>query len=724
MKLLLTTNLRRSLCLVLAFSLILSIFSPLQSQAATPPVGQIDKLDVQGGAMVEDGFNNIWSVQPVQYGSDTQFIRRVNKTTLAGTSFGFPTNEIYNMTLGPDGNIWFSYWQKLSPQNYKIVKMSPGGVKLGEYDPPTFSEVLSPSVGRMVSGTDGRIWYSTYSTRMVNNEQYIHTAIVKLNTDGSAHSYKYVLDEEKVSDSPRRLIQLIKESDRNAMRGLVIRDYTENNIIKAENTLLTIDSNLNVTKHNIQHDTPIRVYSVVPGNDNRLWFTGTTVSQPRRSYLMQATAQGQITSKEMTMAQDFGVIKGPDNNMWAVWGGYQGYDRFARIDSSGNLHETYSYSPGPASINSALASRDGYIWFGERYSGKLNRLYLGFKVNTTDGDKDGLSVSREQIQGTSDSIKDTDGDGLDDLTESQWFPNRQAVFCNATFNRCEYPNPLQKDVYVELDWMQRPAEGSQAAYPTKPNQLEIDEVKAAFTAKSIRLHIDTGQLSGGTEVPYTKEIDFGIDLAIRDFYDYKKGGNGLTAQFNPNRYHIYRYMISGFKYRNSDGSSTGNSGQTVTGDDDLFISYGSLKEEFRDDEKPLGFSKALAGSILHELGHSFCLSGARIYPTQDPNCIFSGIDVYAGNSYPSVLNYNKQFSLIDYSRGANGYGDHNDWDAIRIKEFTCRNVGDEMYPLVTSLQNAYRSKSKQAVENSADYRRFIQQSKELKKQMSHSTHAH
>jgi hypothetical protein len=78
--------------------------------------------------------------------------------------------------------------------------------------------------------------------------------------------------------------------------------------------------------------------------------------------------------------------------------------------------------------------------------------YEGAAIVTgyADADGDGLSAAKEAVQGTSDANSDSDGDGLNDYIESQWNSNRNDIFCST---ECAYPNPLKKDIYVEIDWM-------------------------------------------------------------------------------------------------------------------------------------------------------------------------------------------------------------------------------------------------------------------------------
>lgn len=283
--------------------------------------------------------------------------------------------------------------------------------------------------------------------------------------------------------------------------------------------------------------------------------------------------------------------------------------------------------------------------------------YEGAILNTsdtwTDIDEDGLVVAEEKAQGTSDTKKDTDGDGIDDYKESILFEDRDDVFCDTTASSlvCAYPDPLTKDLYVEIDWIN---DGTEIYKPTS-TQLELVEEK--YDDIGIKFHADIGSYGGGNELTVSS-YEEATDVEV-DFYKYKWGYLTLDpANFNENRYKIWRYMITGYQM---EGSTV--SGIAEVSGDDVFVSFGRLQDYpgcspgycYAD------FDNAIAGTIVHELGHSLCLSDSSIYLGQDSSCIFSGIDTDASLNYQSAMNYEYQFeNTYSYSNGANGIGDHDD----------------------------------------------------------------
>ncbi|HMH69876.1 MAG TPA: hypothetical protein VK502_00600 [Candidatus Saccharimonadales bacterium] len=285
--------------------------------------------------------------------------------------------------------------------------------------------------------------------------------------------------------------------------------------------------------------------------------------------------------------------------------------------------------------------------------------YAG-EVVSTDLDGDGLVASREVVQGTSNTNKDTDGDGLSDYVESQWYYSRNNVFCGS---QCAYPDPVAKDLYVEIDWMK---DSNNRSF--KPSATQLDLVKDAYEDKGIIFHADTGQFGGGNQLPtFSGSLIFAPTENKLDFYDQKNGTSTVTANFSADRRNIWHYMITGHNYEVSDGEA-GTTGASFPGDDDSIISIEAVESI-----NPTNLDTAIAGTILHELGHNLCLTSqsSENYPSQPAECIYGEIDKPLGQNpslgYESVMSYRFQLSRTDYSHGVNGApNDHDDWSAVAL----------------------------------------------------------
>ncbi len=273
-----------------------------------------------------------------------------------------------------------------------------------------------------------------------------------------------------------------------------------------------------------------------------------------------------------------------------------------------------------------------------------------------DIDNDGLQRTDEMAQGTSDLDSDTDKDGLSDYVESTVYPNRTNVFCDTTPNPdvCAYPDPVMKDVYVEADWLH---DGTNSF---KPSDTQLGIVSDAFAEQDIKFHADTGQYGGGNQLStYTAPLSF-VKGSGTDYFDYK------ASNFDTDRQGIWRYLISGYNYSESNTSS----GATYPGSDNIFVSYGYIK----DHQSSFGYTDldtAIAGTLIHEIGHSLCLGKTQGYSYQQAPCVYAGIDTgdASNNAYPdyeSSMNYASQMGMVGYSDGTNGTPstDHDDWSAV------------------------------------------------------------
>lgn len=281
-----------------------------------------------------------------------------------------------------------------------------------------------------------------------------------------------------------------------------------------------------------------------------------------------------------------------------------------------------------------------------------------------DADNDGLTNARERTQGTSDVDEDTDNDGLSDLKESSWNPYRDDLFCklSVTPHVCAYPNPTSKDLYVELDWM------DDGVHSYKPTNAQIEKVKDAFANHDIVAHFDVGQYGGGNLLPSLSGnlIFLPTDNEI-DFYDLKNGTPVEAGNFDSERQNTWYYMVAGANFMvDEEDTLTQRTGASFPGDDDSIVSMERIT-----DLNPTDFDTAVAGTILHELGHNLCLSNQEMYTEQGALCLYGEIDKEMSASpsvdYNSVMNYRYQLTQADYSHGANGSpNDHDDWSAIAL----------------------------------------------------------
>ena len=376
---------------------------------------------------------------------------------------------------------------------------------------------------------------------------------------------------------------------------------------------------------------------------------------------------------------------------------------WASITCSHYYYYDYNYVPV---VNEYQLNTNGYPAISTSsygiYGGSMKRYnYLTYNFNnnlplgyagdairngSVDSDGDGLVLSQESAQGTSDDNKDSDGDGLSDYVESKWYPNKNSIFCGVS--ECAYPDPVKKDIYVEIDWM------NDGTTSFKPTATQVGLVSDAFAAKDIHFHADTGQYGGGSLLsPYTAPLTMVKDPLVTDFFDFK------DASFSADRKGIWRYMISGKNYASSPTSS----GASFAGSGNIFVSNGFI----RANQASFGYTDldtAIAGTMLHEIGHSLCLSADVRYSYQDSVCVFGGVDSgdVNTNSYPlytSSMNYYHQMGMVDYSTKPNLIGDHDDWSAVKtyMGDFTSWDYDTEISSGVGALPAMAQSKLSVAI---------------------------
>jgi len=259
---------------------------------------------------------------------------------------------------------------------------------------------------------------------------------------------------------------------------------------------------------------------------------------------------------------------------------------------------------------------------------------------------------------------DTDGDGAPDWWESKWGYNPQVWDDhynldpdNDSLNNIEEcymdhynASPFHKDVFLELDW----TKALQQNVTNAPQTAELTEMTDAFAAQNITLHVDTGNLGGGEEIPPQTFISY-ADL-VNLYWNYF-----LHNDLNNPRQRIFHYGLL-CDYTEGPGF--------------VFIGWDNLNsfviaDQFLADNYPHFSRDRLAiTSAMHELGHTFGLiatkyAGIDNLATQKP--IYKEFWLY--RNYKSLLNYLYTASIMNYSDGTHGRGDFNDWGNIEFSFF-------------------------------------------------------
>ena len=258
---------------------------------------------------------------------------------------------------------------------------------------------------------------------------------------------------------------------------------------------------------------------------------------------------------------------------------------------------------------------------------------LGTDAWTVDTDNDGIDDASEVNEyRTIPLIYDTDGDGFSDWEEIAAYPTDPSDWDtdndrlsdriellgydvdNDDTIDVDFPalgaDPLVRDIFVEVDWQ-----------PSSKilGEREIDRLTELFWEKGFVLHIDNGDLGGGTETgEFVSTIYDNRPGEMNDLYDLR------DKYFTPERRGTFYWCLT-----------TVGSVQTESGEVGGF----NLGDIFVVGNAALDPGPA----FMHELGHGLGLN------TDD----FDGIDSYKYqfSMYRSVMNYNSPHDFYGYSDG-------------------------------------------------------------------------
>jgi len=259
---------------------------------------------------------------------------------------------------------------------------------------------------------------------------------------------------------------------------------------------------------------------------------------------------------------------------------------------------------------------------------------------------------------------DMDNDGIPDWWEEKWgysptiWDDHQHLdLDNDSLNNIEEcfmdqygSDPFAKDLFLEFDWTNSLHENS----TNKPPLEEITQMIEAFARQNISLHVDTGELGGGEELPSQSSVSYAEIITI--YWDYF-----LHNDLNNPRQHIFHYGII--------CDYAASAGFAVMGWNHLnaFIISAQLLEELYP-----RYTKGwlTMGASMHEVGHT-CGLIATVYAGIDNRNSVNPLykEFWMFLPYKSIMNYHYTYPLFDYSDGSHGRGDFNDWGNLDFSFF-------------------------------------------------------
>ena len=218
---------------------------------------------------------------------------------------------------------------------------------------------------------------------------------------------------------------------------------------------------------------------------------------------------------------------------------------------------------------------------------------------------------------------DTDGDGICDYWEENGIDTNEDGILELDLKSMG-ADPNVPDIFVEIDWMVRPAKKflfweTKSSYSFRPNENIMRTIYNVFKTHGINIHLDVGEdstdfvtgkkwgdLSGGNEIEYVKTLN--VDRNYQTWNDLLDMSEVRTLVFHHCIFADYLYSDTS----NTTSGITPGFGQyfavTLGG-------WGSVNDT------------TIAGTFMHELGHSLGLRhGGCDHEHYKPN-------------YLSIMNY-------------------------------------------------------------------------------------
>ncbi len=212
-------------------------------------------------------------------------------------------------------------------------------------------------------------------------------------------------------------------------------------------------------------------------------------------------------------------------------------------------------------------------------------------------------------------------------------------------------NPYVKDVFLELDWMK----GDNGA-ENKPSEELLQRIIDNFSSHNITLHVDTGNLGGGSEIPEvcTKPSSY---LDLHNLYWTYFLNNDME---NP-RKGIFHYGVISNYCADLNFPFMGW---------DVLDSFAISVEWIEDSYQFLKRENIIAGATVHHLGHTLGLI-ADVYQGIDNvgTTHFFTKQWFTFLPYISCMNYFYKYRIFSYSDGSHGNNDFNDWEHINFSFF-------------------------------------------------------
>lgn len=255
-----------------------------------------------------------------------------------------PPHGPFNITVGPDGNMWFTIVTPCcETPNFDIGMLTPSGQFTGFHVP------TPPSSGNIVTGPDGRLWFF----------------------DGAGANVAAMDTLGNVTEYPVPPVQLTSGPANVSPNALTLGPdgalwftaFVESPCCGEPTTAVgRVDTGGGFTEF-VLPSLASELGAITTGPDGALWFTDNSFSGAGN--IGRLTTAGAFTSfptpEKNGFTEPAGLAVGPDHNLWFP---DAELNTINRMTTSGKVtaFPLKSGNPGPAGI---IAGPDGAMWFSE-----------------------------------------------------------------------------------------------------------------------------------------------------------------------------------------------------------------------------------------------------------------------------------------------------------------------------------------------------------------------
>lgn len=260
---------------------------------------------------------------------------RVGKVTTSGSFTEYPnrtggSKTLRAITKGSDGNVWYSERINSSGLN-RIVSVTTSGTVVGQY---SLSGSNTPT--RMTLGPDGAVWYASSSK------------IGKITTSGAITEYGSS-GVEDIINGPDGNLWFVTSSPGST----------------SGNTVGKITTSGVATYYSLSYNA--QPQGIAIGSDGNLWFT-----QHALNKIGMITPAGVLTEYSIPTAGGAqGIAAGSDGALWFT---REGVGKIGRVTTSGVFSEYSVPGASTVGIERIITGSDGAVWFLDWVHDKIGRV--------------------------------------------------------------------------------------------------------------------------------------------------------------------------------------------------------------------------------------------------------------------------------------------------------------------------------------------------------------